>query len=178
MNKLQSKQLFSKEALEKLRLPERLDTLLSVTAPISWMLLTAILIFVFSIIIWSIFGAFTVKAEGMGLITGAAGIVDINHIIGGKVMQIYFSKGDIVKRGDIIAQVINPETAVSTAVAQHQMRLAGNDKEAAGKAYEYQQIFMEDVYSYYNGIVEDFLVTREMSISQNVTVCTVRLTRT
>ena len=58
---MESNQLFSKEALDKLRSPERLDNLLSVTNSVSWMLLTAILIFIGSIILWSIFGAFTVR---------------------------------------------------------------------------------------------------------------------
>ena len=179
---MQNNQLFSKEALEKLRSPERLDTLLSVTNPISWMLLAAILIFVISIIIWSIFGAFTVKAEGMGLIMDSAGVVEISHVSSGKVMDIFVSKGDTVKYGDVIAHVVNVERNLDTTISQHSFGLVGSDREAAGKAYEYdtkraQQIFLEDVYSYYSGIVEDILITRGMNISQNTPICTIRLTQ-
>lgn len=179
---MESNKLFSKEALDKLRSPERLDNLLSVTNPISWMLLTAILIFIFSILIWSIFGAFTVKAEGMGLIMDSAGVVEISHIASGKVTDINISKGDAVKYGDVIAHVMNPERSIESNIAQHSIGLVGNDREAAGKVYEYdskrsQQIFMEEVYSYYTGIVDDVLVTEGMSISANTPICTVRLTQ-
>lgn len=179
---MQTNQLFSKEALDKLRSPERLDNLLSVTNPISWMLLTAILIFIFSIIIWSIFGAFTTKADGMGLIMDSAGVVDITHITGGKLTDIYISKGDVIKRGDIIAHVINPDRALDTNVAQHSIGTVGNDREAAGRVYEYdakrsQQIFLEDVYSDYDGVVDDILVTKGAMISQNTPICSIRLTQ-
>ena len=179
---MESNQLFSKEALDKLRSPERLDKLLSVTNPISWMLLTAILIFIISIVIWSIFGAFTDKAEGMGLIMDSAGVVDIYHIAGGKVTDIYISKGDVVKNGDLIAHVIQVDTSADAAIAQHSIGLAGNDREAAGKAYEYdakraRQMAMEDVYSDYNGVVNDILVTRGAMISGGTPICSLRLTQ-
>ena len=179
---MESNQLFSKEALDKLRSPERLDNLLSVTNPISWMLLIAILIFIFSILIWSIFGAFTVKAEGMGLIMDSAGVVDIYHFAGGKVTDIYVSKGDVVKSGDIIAHVVNADRYADTILSQHSIGLAGNDREAAGKAYEYdakrsQQILMEDVYSDYNGVVDEIMVAKGATISSNTPICTVRLTQ-
>ena len=182
MNNLDGNQLFTKDALNKLRSPERLDNLLSVTNPISWMLLTAVLIFIFSILIWSIFGAFTVKADGMGLIMDSAGVADIYHISGGKVTDIYVSKGDFVKRGTLIAHVVQAGSFADTMLAQHTMELAGNDREAAGRAYEYdakraQQIFMEDVYSDYNGVVDEIMVARGAMISGNTPICSIRLTQ-
>ena len=179
---LAGNQLFSKEALDKLRSPERLDTLLSVTNSISWMLLTAILIFIGSIVLWSIFGAFTVKADGMGLIMDSAGVVDIYHFAGGKVTDIYVSKGDVVKTNDIIARVVQVERYADTAIAQHGIGLVGNDREAASKAYEYdakraQQILMEEVYSDYDGIVDDIMISKGAMISGNTPICSIRLTQ-
>ena len=179
---MEGNQLFSKEALDKLRSPERLDTLLSVTNSISWMLLTAILIFIGSIVLWSIFGAFTVKADGMGLIMDSAGVVDIYHFAGGKVTDIYVSKGDVVKTNDLIARVAQAERYADTAIAQHGIGLAGNDREASSKAYEYdakraQQIFMEEVYSDYDGIVDDIMISKGAMISANTPICSIRLTQ-
>ncbi len=70
---MKGEQIFSKEALEKLRSPERLDVLLPITTPIGWMLMIAIGILLLSVLLWSVFGAFTVKADGMGLIMDSAG---------------------------------------------------------------------------------------------------------
>ena len=179
---MESNQLFSKEALDKLRSPERLDNLLSVTNSVSWMLLTAILIFIGSIILWSIFGAFTVKADGMGLIMDSAGVVDIYHFAGGKVTDIYVSKGDVVKTNDLIARVAQAERYADTAIAQHSIGLVGNDREAASKAYEYdakraEQMLMEEVYSDYDGVVDDIKVARGAMISGSTPICSVRLTQ-
>lgn len=69
-------QIFSQEALDKLRSPEKLDTMLAITTPITWMALVAILALLFSVVLWSIYGAFTVKADGMGLIMDSAGVMN------------------------------------------------------------------------------------------------------
>lgn len=179
---MESNRLFSKEALDKLRSPERLDNMLSVTTPISWMLLAAVLIFIFSILLWSIFGAFTVKADGMGLIMDSAGIVNVSHIASGKITDIYVSTGDIVKRGDKIAHMSQAERSADTRMAQHGMGLATNDRDAMGKVYEYdtkryQQNVMEDVYSDYDGIVDEIMVERGSMIASGTPICTIRLTQ-
>ena len=68
----EQKQLFSKEAMDKLRSPERLDMLFPITTPTGWIMMAAILVLLFSIVLWSILGAFTVQATGMGLIRRAS----------------------------------------------------------------------------------------------------------
>ena len=68
----QNNQIFSQEALDKLRSPEKLDTMLPITTPVSWPALIAVLVLLFAVILQSIYGAFTVKADGMGLIMDSA----------------------------------------------------------------------------------------------------------
>ena len=95
-------QIFSQEALDKLRSPEKLDTMLPITTPISWMSLVAILVLLFSVVLWSIFGAFTVKADGMGLIMDSAGVLNISHVATGKISRLYVKPGMAIKKGDLI----------------------------------------------------------------------------
>lgn len=90
--------IFSREALNKLRSPEKLDTLLPITTPINWMALIAIGILLFSVVLWSIFGAFTVKVDGMGMIMDSAGVVNVSHISDGKIKQIYVHSGSKIKK--------------------------------------------------------------------------------
>ena len=64
---MEKKELFSREALNKLRSPEKLDTMFAITTPVSWIGLAVMGLLLMSILLWSFFGAFTVKADGMGL---------------------------------------------------------------------------------------------------------------
>ena len=90
------KSIFSQEALDKMRSPEKLDTVLPITAPISWMGLIAVAVMLFAVVLWSIFGAFTVKADGMGLIMDPNGIVNVTALSGGKLDKLYIHEGDQV----------------------------------------------------------------------------------
>ena len=71
-----SEAIFSQEALDKMRSPEKLDTVLPITSPISWMGLIAVAVMMLAVVLWSIFGSFTVKANGMGMIMDPKGVVN------------------------------------------------------------------------------------------------------
>ncbi|MBR0102955.1 MAG: hypothetical protein IJQ01_05605, partial [Selenomonadaceae bacterium] len=101
----QNSQIFSQEALDKLRSPEKLDTMLPITTPVSWMALIAILVLLFAVVLWSIYGAFTVKADGMGLIMDSAGLMNVTHTANGKIAQLYVRPGMTIKKGDLIAHM-------------------------------------------------------------------------
>ena len=175
-------QIFSQEALDKLRSPEKLDTMLPITTPITWMALTAILVLLFSVVLWSIYGAFTVKADGMGLIMDSAGVLNVSHVTGGKITRLYVKPGTIVKKGDPIAHLEQAEQSADTRMAQYGMGLAASDKDAMSRAYqynakEYQQTVAENVYSDYDGIVDEVMVDEGSTISSGTPICSVRITQ-
>ena len=175
-------QIFSKEALDKLRSPERLDTMLPITTPIGWMTIAAVGVLLLSVVLWSVFGAFTVKADGMGLILDSAGLVNVTHTAGGKVSEVYVKSGQHVHKGELIAHLEQAEQSANTKMKQFGMGLATSDRDAMGKAYEYgaqrQQLDVaEDVYSDYDGIVDEVLVEKGTVIGSGKPICTVRLTQ-
>ena len=175
-------QLFSKEAMDKLRSPERLDKLFPITTPTGWVMMAAILVLLFSILLWSIFGAFTVKANGMGLIMDSAGVVNVSHISGGKVSAVYIKTGQRIHNGDLIAQLEQAEQSADTRMAQHGMGLATNDRDALNRVYQYdakkqQQEVAEYIYSDYDGIVDEVLIEKGKVISSGTPVCSIRLTQ-
>lgn len=69
------RQIFSREALDKMHSPEQLDTVLPITTPIGWMGLLSVAVILLAVVLWSIFGSLTVTAEGMGLIMDAEGVL-------------------------------------------------------------------------------------------------------
>ena len=175
-------QLFSKEAMDKLRSPERLDKLFPITTPTGWIMIAAILVLLFSILLWSILGAFTVQATGMGLIMDSAGVVNVSHISGGKVSAVYIKTGQRIHNGDLIAQLEQAEQSADTRMAQHGMGLATNDRDALNRVYQYdakkqQQEVAEYIYSDYNGIVDEVLIEKGKVISSGTPVCSIRLTQ-
>ena len=97
--------LFSREALDRMRSPEKLDTLLHVTNPIGWIGLSAILLLLAGVVLWSFMGSFTVKADGYGLITDAGGLRKVTVITTGQVNKLYINKGARVKKNQQIAQI-------------------------------------------------------------------------
>ena len=110
--------IFSQEALDKMRSPEKLDTVLPITSPVSWMGLIAVAAMLFAVVLWSIFGSFTVRADGMGLIMDPKGVVNVATISGGKLDKLYVHPGDHVKKDDQIAHVDQVQENAATRMAQ------------------------------------------------------------
>ena len=133
---MQTDSIFSKEALDKLRSPEKLDTMLKITTPVTWLALIAILVLLFSVVLWSIFGAFTTKAQGVGLIMDSAGLQNISHVATGKIAHLYVKPGSVVKRGTLIAQLVQADQAADTSLAKYGVELASSDRDAFNRAYQ------------------------------------------
>ena len=102
---MDKKNLFSQEALDKLKTPEKLDTLLHVTDSLSWMAVISIMLLLTGVVIWSVMGSFTVKAEGMGMVMDSGGIVAVTHTGGGSISELKVSPGEKIKEGEIVATI-------------------------------------------------------------------------
>lgn len=174
--------IFSKAALDKLRSPDRLDMLLPITTPIGWMSLAAVGLLLISVILWSVFGSFTVRADGKGMILDSGGVATITHVAGGKIEHIYVREGAEVKKGDLIARLDQPAQSSDTNMAQYGPQLAVDMQDTASRVYQYraklhQQVVARDVVSDYDGIVEDVMVRTGSVISSGTPLCTVRLNK-
>lgn len=179
---IKSNNIFSKESLDKLRSPEQLDKMLPITTPVGWMALAGMIVLMFSVAIWSIFGAFTVKVEGVGLITDSAGIYDVTHMTSGKIKEIYVQKGDKVKKGQIMARMELPAVSADTDMARQGMNLAASDRDAMDKVYQYnakkqQQVVQEYIYSDYDGVVDEVAVSAGSLVNAGLPIVTIRRTQ-
>lgn len=175
------KEIFSQEALDKMRSPEKLDTVLPITAPISWMGLIAVAVMLFAVVLWSIFGSFTVKADGMGLIMDTGGVVNVTSVSGGKLDKIYVHSGDKVEKGERIAHVEQAQESAATRMAQYGPELATSGRDAMNRVQEYdmrrsQKNASEYIYSSQAGIVDEILVEEGRVIGGGTPICTLRLT--
>lgn len=174
--------LFSRAALDKLRSPDRLDALLPITTPIGWMGLLAVGLLLLSIVIWSIFGSLTVRADGVGMIIDYGGVTDISHVTGGKVASVYVREGSQIKKGDLIARLEQSDQSADTNIAKFESELASNMRDTSSQVYQYRaklykQQMARDVTSDYDGIVDEVMVRKGSIIGSGSPICTVRLTQ-
>ena len=174
--------LFSKAALDKLRSPEKLDMLLPITTPIGWMGLIAIAMLLCSVVLWSIFGSFTLSAQGMGMVMDAGGVMNVTHAAGGKIFHFYVYEGQPVSKGTLIAKMVQDDRSADVNMAQYITQLGENMKDTAQKVYQYrskryQQEISQDVLSDYDGVVQKLMVQEGAYVPGGTPIATIRRTR-
>lgn len=101
--------IFRKVSLERLSSPEQLDQLLTITSLRAWVALAAVGIFLFALLVWSIFGSIATPVYGTGMIMKYGGLISINAKEDGVLQTFYANLGDKVKKGDCIAVIAEPE---------------------------------------------------------------------
>lgn len=101
--------LFRKRALERLRSPERLDQLLRVTSPRSWIILMTIGLLLAAAILWGFFGDVATKVEGMGLFIEKGGVYEVVAQGTGRLTKVKVNVGDTISKGQVVATMINPD---------------------------------------------------------------------
>ena len=176
---MNSDKIFNPKALEKLRSPDKLDSMIRITGPVGWMGLATVALLCFAIVLWSVYGSFTEKAEGYGLILDSAGVVNISHTVSGKVTV---KTGSRVQKGDLVARMEQPEQSADTRMAQYGTELGVNDRDVQSRVYEfdakrYQQAARENIFSDYEGIVGEVMVAEGQLISAGSPICSIRLTQ-
>lgn len=174
--------LFSKEALDNLRSPEKLDTMLGITTPIGWMVMVALALMVFSIILWSVFGSMSEKAEGAGILLDSDGVVSVAHTSSGSVVKLYVQKGSQVKKGDVLAVLSQPEVKTDIKAASKNVYLGQNFRDSMQNAANYDAKMnaardSETVISSYDGIVDQVDVEIGSVVQSGSRICTIRRTQ-
>lgn len=101
----QKQSLFRKESLERLSSPERLDQLMQVVSPKSWLPLTALGSLVVVAAIWSIYGRIPITVEGRGVLIYPRTVVPLQSKSAGQLAALNVNVGDVVKKGDVLATV-------------------------------------------------------------------------
>ena len=174
--------IFNRQALDKLRSPEKLDTMIRITGPVGWMGTASVALLCLAIVLWSFYGSFTEKAEGRGLILDSAGVVSVTHLAAGKITAVYVQTGSAVHRGEIIAHMDQPEQSADRRMAQYGTELAANDRDMRSRVYEYDakrqtETVREEVFCDYDGVVDEVMVNAGTLVTEGSPICTVRLTQ-
>ena len=99
----QKSNLFRKKSLERLSSPERLDQLMQVISPMSWLPLMTLGSLVVAALAWSIWGCIPVTVEGRGVLIYPRKVVPLQSKSAGQILSLEVSVGDDVQKGDVLA---------------------------------------------------------------------------
>jgi HlyD family secretion protein len=97
--------LFRQESLERLSSPERLDQLMQVVSPKSWLPLIALTSIVGTALIWSFYGRIPINVEGRGVLIYPSKVIPLQSKNSGQLKTLNVKVGDVVKRGQVLATI-------------------------------------------------------------------------
>lgn len=171
--------VFTKDALERLHSLEKLDEMLRITTPISWVGLLMTGMLVISAVFWSIFGSIVVKVEGTGIIMDHGGVVRPVVRGSGNIKKVYVIEGSQVKEGDLLAELEILDVDNDGRIARNDISLSDSKKEALGKVEQYSTTGLKknstaQVISDTDGIVTEVFVKKGDMASVGREICAIR----
>jgi HlyD family secretion protein len=117
--------IFRQAALDRLASPEQLDQLLQVTAPRSWLALSAAGLVVVAAVVWGLGGTIHTKVSGRGILIKQGGVFVVSSRGEGNVAEILVREGQTVTSNQVLARLYLPELDLKL----RQARFAGEKLE-------------------------------------------------
>ena len=105
----QKRNLFRKESLERLSSPERLDQLMQVVTPKSWLPVITLVSLVSATVLWSIYGRIPITVQGQGVIIYPRKVVSLQSKSSGQLLALNVKAGDTIKKGQVLATINQSE---------------------------------------------------------------------
>lgn len=101
--------VFRQAALDRLTSPEQLHTLMRVTDAKGWLALLGCALIIATALVWGTLGRIQTKVVAGGILLGGEGLTEITAPGDGEVSSIEVSAGDLVKKGQIVAKLSQPQ---------------------------------------------------------------------
>ena len=105
----QGNKVFRQAVLDRLASPEQLHTLMKVTDAKGWLALLGCALMLATAIGWGIVGRIPTKLEANGILIFSGGLADVVSMGAGQITSLEVDVGDVIKKGQVIAQVAQPE---------------------------------------------------------------------
>ena len=180
LSKNTQEKMFRKSALDRLSSPEQLDMMVRITSPAGWVALTALIGLIVVAIMWSIFGSIPTKVIGSAMLIKTGGVVEVSARSSGLITDVSVRAGDMVKRGQKIARIAQPElleqfnslkarkaelltkSQMSQALLQQKRETLKSDNEALRRRLDDQSDLLKD-----GLITRQSLLTTQQQLEQN-----------
>lgn len=135
------KQIFRQQSLDKLSSPERLDQLLRIVRPQSWILLLGLGVGACLVVVWSIFGLVPETVQGSGVLVLPKQLTDFHSPADGQIASVEVSPGTVVGKGDVLATLAQPTLHKELEVAQRRLALV---MQLGGRMTEEERVLAEE----------------------------------
>jgi len=97
--------------LHRLASPEQLNTLMEVTDAKGWLALLACFVLLGCAVAWGFFGRVPTRVEASGILMYSGGMADVVALGEGPISALEVQVGDTVAKGQLIAELAQPELA-------------------------------------------------------------------
>ena len=94
--------VFRKAAIERLTSPDRLDSMLKVTTPLSWVGIAAAAALAAAVVFWALTGSIPATVSASGFLVNSYNTNTVYSNMAGTVNQIMVEPGSTVQTGDPI----------------------------------------------------------------------------
>lgn len=120
--------LFRKAALDRLSSPEQLHTLMRVTNAKGWLALVGCALVIATAVAWGVLGRIQTKVGASGILLGGGGLSEIIAEGEGELTAIEVKAGDVVKKGQLVAQV--EQSTLDAQISSQERRLEEIERDA------------------------------------------------
>ncbi len=109
---------FRQAAQEKAGRPDSLDLGVHIVRAPQWMLLAVILVVIAATVVFSILIPVPFKVEARGILITSEGVKDIESVAGGRVVDIFVTRGATVRQGQHVARIEQPDLSQQLETAE------------------------------------------------------------
>lgn len=99
------KGIYNKEALNRIAAQDKLDRMIVLVTPSTWISIIGAFIIVIALFVWGFFGKLPASVDTSGMYINAEGMGHMYSQSEGFVTDILINEGDLVKEGDLIAKL-------------------------------------------------------------------------
>lgn len=110
--------LFRKVAVDRLSSPEQLDRVIRITGPRGWLIVAGLAVLTAAFFIWTVIGTVSEELACQGMMLSGIGTVTVTSDRTGQVLDVSVQSGSEVKKGAVIARLLEPDLADRIAAAR------------------------------------------------------------
>ncbi|MEM7248064.1 MAG: NHLP bacteriocin system secretion protein [Acidobacteriota bacterium] len=102
---------FRQRSVERLSSPERLDEMMRVAHPVTWLPLLGLGALVVGALVWSVVGSVPSRVSGQSVLVRPRQVVSVQSPTSGRLGELGASVGDLVEEGQLIGRVDQADAA-------------------------------------------------------------------